>query len=68
MFETHKLNNTGYEEVENFKTQLRKTVKILEKLCGDSREVSLAKTKMEEAAFWGTRAIAMKKNNQEGSW
>jgi len=66
MFKTHRLNNTGFEEVEKFKDTLRKTVTTLEKMLPtDSRELSMFKTKMEEAAFWGTRAIAMKEKNQE---
>lgn len=68
MFESHRLNNHGFEEVEQFKTQMRKTVKVLEKLVPESRELSIFKTKMEEAAFYGTKAIANKKENQEGKW
>ena len=71
MFKSHRLNNTGFEEVENFKTQMRKAVSVLEKLCTghpNEREVAIFKTKMEEAAFYGTKAIAMKPNNQEQKW
>jgi hypothetical protein len=71
LFKSHRLNNSGFEEVEQFKTQMRKTVSLLEKLAAgndNDREIAIFKTKMEEASFFGTKSIAMKKNNQEQKW
>lgn len=38
--------------------QVRVTANVLSKHCPDSRELSLALTKLEEAAFWANAAIA----------
>ena len=63
MFETHKLNENGFSEVETFKSQLAYTLKEIDGLLPEGREKSIFKTKIEEAVFFGTKAIASKSGN-----
>lgn len=65
MFETHKLNEQGFENVKEFKEIMAKSVKEVEKLLPEGREKSLFLTKMEEAMFFGTKSIASKDGNYE---
>lgn len=58
MFETHKLNETGFEKVREFKTALSVAVATAMKELPEGREKSIFKTKVEEAVFFGTKAIA----------
>lgn len=58
MFETHKLNEAGFEAVKKFKTTLANAVREVEELMTDGREKSIFKTKVEEAVFFGTKAVA----------
>lgn len=63
MFETHKLNDEGFKQVAEFKTAMNAAVKSVETLLPEGREKSIWKTKLEEAVFFGTKAIAAKPEN-----
>lgn len=63
MFETHKLNETGFAEVKAAKEVLHKAVSTALDLMPEGREKSVFKTKIEEAVFFGTKAIAGKIGN-----
>lgn len=64
MFDTHKLNDRGASEVVAFKTILADAVRSALMLLPDSsRETSIFLTKLEEAVFFGTKAIASKSEN-----
>ena len=63
MFETHKLNETGFAEVKIAKTTLSIAVDQALALMPEGREKSVFKTKIEEAVFFGTKAIAGKAGN-----
>lgn len=63
MFETHKLNENGFKTVNAFKTKLAEGVRAAMELLPDGREKSIFVTKIEEAAFFGTKAIAAEKTN-----
>lgn len=63
MFETHKLNEKGFEEVTRLKTIMSGAVKDALDMMPESREKSVFKTKIEEALFFGTKAIATKEDN-----
>jgi hypothetical protein len=63
MFDTHKLNESGFEEVRKFKSLMSLAVTEALSLLPDSREKSIFVTKLEEAMFFGTKAIASKTEN-----
>ena len=63
MFHTHKLNENGFNEVKQLKSERKEAVlKVLE-LMPEGREKAVFKTKIEEAMFFGTKAIAGKDGN-----
>jgi hypothetical protein len=63
MFDTHILNENGIKEVKTYKEQMNRWAHSVLSLLPEGREKSIFKTKMEEAAFFGTRAIASKEGN-----
>ena len=63
MFETHKLNEKGFEEVKVLKSSMAAAVEAVLFLMPEGREKSVFKTKIEEAMFFGTKAIAGKEGN-----
>jgi len=63
MFETHKLNEKGLEEVKSLKSTMAEAVEKALSLMPEGREKAVFKTKMEEGMFFGTKAIAGKEGN-----
>lgn len=63
MFETHKLNEKGFEEMALYKSTLSESVKKVFELMPAGREKSIFKTKIEEAVLFGAKAIAGKEGN-----
>lgn len=63
MFETHILNENGFSEVQDFKTSIAHAVREIEGFLPEGREKSIFLTKLEEAVFFGTKAIASKEGN-----
>lgn len=63
MFETHKLNEAGFAEVKTLKSGMNQAVTAALELMPEGREKSVFKTKIEEAMFFGTKAIAGKPEN-----
>lgn len=63
MFDTHKLNEKGFEEVKALKSKMAVAVYAALELMPDGREKAVFKTKIEEAMFFGTKAIASKEGN-----
>lgn len=66
MFDSHKLNPQGIEKVSAFKTAISMAVKSVSDLLPEGRDKSIFITKIEEAVFFGTRAIAANDENHEG--
>jgi hypothetical protein len=63
MFDTHKLNEEGFKAVSNLKASMAKAVESALVLMPEGREKAVFKTKIEEAMFFGTKAIAGKEGN-----
>jgi len=63
MFKTHKLNEKGFTEVGNFKGDMADCVTYCLNRMPEGREKSIFKTKIEEAMFFGTKAIAGAEGN-----
>ena len=63
MFATHKLNDTGFEEMKVFKCTMANAVNGVLALMPESREKALFITKIEEAIYFGATAIAKKPVN-----
>lgn len=63
MFEYHMLNENGKQQVVEYKTIMGEAVKKVLEMMPEGREKSIFKTKLEEAAFFGTKAIASKDGN-----
>ena len=63
MFETHKLNEKGFEEVKSLKSTMPEAVEKALSLMPEGREKAVFKTKMEEGMFFGTKAVASKEGN-----
>lgn len=63
MFETHKLNEKGFDEVRTLKALMAEAVEVALALMPEGREKAVFKTKIEEAMFFGTKAIAGKEGN-----
>lgn len=63
MFPTHILNDQGKKEMSEFKSKLANVLAEVEALMVEGREKALFKTKIEEAVFFGAKAIAGKEGN-----
>jgi hypothetical protein len=63
MFETHKLNERGFREVKILKSRMAEVVNQVLFLMEEGRDKSIFKTKIEEAMFFGTKAVASKPDN-----
>lgn len=63
MFDTHKLNDNGFEKVKKFKSSISEVVAKALDLLPEGREKAIFKTKLEEAMFFGTKAIASSPDN-----
>lgn len=66
LFRVHKLNQTGLTLASVMAEQFEKLHNDLEPVCkGSGREWSIVKTKLEEAAFFAKKAMAMDPNFHE---
>lgn len=63
MFETHKLNEKGLKEVGNLKRRMKSVVEFVLEDMPEGREKAIFKTKIEEAMFFGTKAVASDPEN-----
>lgn len=58
MFETHKLNDEGFKKMAAFKEKMSLAVSEAMLQMPDGREKAIFRTKIEEAVFFGAKAIA----------
>ncbi len=63
MFDSHKLTENGFKEMSEFKENFALAVKKAMDLMPNNRERSIFFTKIEDAVFFGAKAIASKKEN-----
>ena len=63
MFDTHKLNDHGFNQMHCFKKLLADAARQCIALMPAGREKSIFVTKMEEAAFFGAKAVASAPGN-----
>ena len=64
-FAVHKLNEFGMEKAQAIATSFDVLIDDLIGLCPESRELSIAKTKLEEACFFAKKAMASNPANQQ---
>lgn len=60
-FTYHAPNVTQMQEYESIRKNILHVATLLREYCPESRELSLAITKLEEAVFWANAAIAREK-------
>ena len=58
MFDTHKLNETGFEKVKTLKATMNDAVEKVMATIPEGRDRAIFVTKLEEGMFFATRAIA----------
>lgn len=63
MFETHRLNEQGFKKMNKFKETMSIAVSEVMLDMPEGREKSLFKTKVEEAVFFGAKAVASSPEN-----
>src|SRR5437764_1053304 len=64
LFRVHRLNDDGMKHAELIAESFDGLVLYLSKLCPESREFSIVKTKLEEACFFAKKAMANHEPNQ----
>jgi hypothetical protein len=65
-FTVHMLNDAGKVKATNIAATLSACLDMLEAECGtDGREMSIVRTKLEEAGFFAKKAMAKRPENQQ---
>jgi hypothetical protein len=68
-FSVHRLNEEGLTKADVIATAFSHLLDHLEEACGkDGREMSLVRTKLQEAAFYAKRAMAVRPENQKNPY
>lgn len=66
-FDVHLLNDEGIRKAQEVASTLSMALDDLEIICGkDGREMAIVRTKLQEAAFFAKRAMAVRPENQKG--
>jgi len=64
-FNVHVLNDGGIEKAKAIAEVYSRALDDLERLCGaEGREMAVARTKLQESAFFAKRAMAVRPENQ----
>lgn len=67
-FDVHMLNDDGIAKAKDIALAFSACLNEVEKLCGEEgREVAIVRTKLQEAAFYAKRAMAMLPQNQKSA-
>lgn len=64
LFTVHRLNERGLEKAQTIANGFDALVETLQLVCPDGREMSIVKTKLQEACFFAKRAMANDVSNQ----
>jgi hypothetical protein len=66
MFEVHTLNEKGMAKAKELQRMFEEFLIDLCDICGtDGREMSIVRTKLQEASFFAKRAMAMQPENHD---
>jgi hypothetical protein len=65
LFQVHILNHEGREKAQLIAEDFDRLYRGLSSMLRSSREFSIVKTKLEEAAFYAKKALAQEAENQE---
>ena len=65
LFQVHRLNADGMKKAEVIAGTFTDCLYTLATVCPTGREFSIARTKLEEAAFFAKKAMASQPENQE---
>jgi hypothetical protein len=65
LFEVHMLNEVGKGKARNIAEDFDELLSNLIEVCGTGREMSIVKTKLEEACFFAKKAMANQTENQQ---
>ncbi|HEY5657924.1 MAG TPA: hypothetical protein VIY27_09060 [Myxococcota bacterium] len=64
-FNVHILNEDGIDKARRIGSVFTLTLEGIEEICGaDGREMAIVRTKLQEAAFFAKRAMALRAENQ----
>ena len=64
-FKTHLLNEKGLKEIKEIAGIYNELLNVICALVPESRELTIAKTKLEEACFFSKKAVAGKEDNHK---
>jgi len=65
LFQFHRLNDDGIKKAEEIAASFNNLLLDLRSMCPEGRELSIVKTKLEEASFFAKKAMANDKSNQD---
>lgn len=65
LFKFHKLNKTGIDKAKLISVGYDTLLDRMKLICPESREFSIAKTKLEESCFYAKKAMANAQENLE---
>lgn len=63
LFDYQAPNEESVDKIKNFRSECKKLANLIKTDIPNSRERSLALTKLEEASMWGNKAIVFTQNN-----
>ena len=65
LFQVHMLNDSGKKNAQSIAQSFDFLLQSLATICPAGREMSLVRTKLEEAAFFAKKAMASQPENQQ---
>lgn len=64
LFKVHVLNDEGMKKAQKLQILFNRFLEDVQEVVPESRELSVVKTKLQEASFFAKRGMAMQKENQ----